>query len=110
MVNAGMESYIDTVAGAKHITVCGVQAAYHQIPVTTEGTLETAFATRKGEWVFLKTSFWHRQRSLYVSTYNDTRFCSLLFRSLVSLYMCMGDLIYCSSTWEGHTTLPEDSY
>ena len=28
-----MEARIDTVAGAKFITVCDVQSAYHQIPV-----------------------------------------------------------------------------
>ncbi|CAM9672024.1 unnamed protein product [Pylaiella littoralis] len=31
-----MASHIDTVAGAKYITVCDVPSAYHQIPVAAE--------------------------------------------------------------------------
>ena len=42
-----MEAHIDTVAGAKFITVCDVQSAYHQIPVAKAEQDKTACDT---EW------------------------------------------------------------
>ena len=47
-----IESHIDTVGGAKFITVCDVQSAYWQIPVAPKDRHKTAFVTSKGKYVF----------------------------------------------------------
>lgn len=53
-----MASHIDTVAGAEYITVCDVQSAYHQLPITDKNEQdETAFVTRNGKWVFKRLPF-----------------------------------------------------
>ena len=53
-----MNAHIDTVvAGAKFISVCDVQNAYHQIPVAEADQDQTAFVTQKGKWVFKRLPF-----------------------------------------------------
>ena len=42
-----IESHIDTVGGAKFITVCDVQSAYWQIPIAKKDCHKTAFVTSK---------------------------------------------------------------
>lgn len=44
-----MASQIDTGAGAKYMTVCDVQAAFHHIPIADEGQDKTTFVRRRGE-------------------------------------------------------------
>ena len=47
-----LESHLDTVGGARYITVCDVQNAYHQVSVAASEKDETAFVTKNGKWVF----------------------------------------------------------
>ena len=47
-----IESHVDTVGGAKFITVCDVQSAYWQILITEKDCHKTAFVTSKGKYVF----------------------------------------------------------
>ena len=42
-----IQSHIDTVGGAKFITVCDVQSAYWQITIVKEDCHKTAFVTSK---------------------------------------------------------------
>ena len=39
-----LESHLDTVGGARYITVCDVQNAYHQIPIAASEQEKTASA------------------------------------------------------------------
>jgi len=52
-----IESHIDTVGGAKFITVADIQSAYHQMEVSPEEQDKTAFVTHKGKWVFKRLPF-----------------------------------------------------
>ena len=52
-----VESHLDTVGGARYITVCDVQNAYHQIPVAESEQDKTAFVTQNGNWVFKRLPF-----------------------------------------------------
>ena len=52
-----IESHIDTVGGAKFITVCDIQSAYHQIGVKADEQDKTAFVTHKGKWIFKRLPF-----------------------------------------------------
>ena len=52
-----IESHIDTVGGAKFITVADIQSAYHQMEVSPEEQDKTAFVTHKGKWVFQRLPF-----------------------------------------------------
>ena len=47
-----IESHIDTVGGAKFITVCDLQSAYWQIPISKKDCHKTVFVTSKGKYVF----------------------------------------------------------
>ena len=47
-----IESHIDTVGGAKFMTVCDVQSAYWKIPIANKDCHKTAFVTSKGNHVF----------------------------------------------------------
>ena len=63
-----IESHIDTVGGAKFITVCDVQSAYWQIPIAPKDRHKTAFVTSKGKYVFKVLPFWHCERTLDIPT------------------------------------------
>ena len=64
-----IESHIDTVGGAKFITVCDVQSAYWQIPIAKKDCHKTAFVTSKGKYVFKAFPFGiYGQRTLGIPT------------------------------------------
>ena len=52
-----IESHIDTVGGAKFITVADIQSTYHQIEVSPEEQDKTTFVTHKGKRVFKRLPF-----------------------------------------------------
>ena len=47
-----IKSHIDTVGGAKFITVCDVQSAYWQIPIAKKNCHRTTFVISKEKYVF----------------------------------------------------------
>ena len=104
-----MASHIDTVAGAKFITVCDVQSAYHQIPVTDPNEQDkTAFVTSKGKWVFKRLPFGIANAPFLFQRTMALAFAHFGPKSGLLVYM--DDLICCSSTWEGHMTLLEKTF
>ena len=52
-----LESHLDTVGGARNITVCDEQNAYHQIVVADREQAKTAFETQNGKWVSKRPPF-----------------------------------------------------
>ena len=89
-----IEAHVDTVGGAKFLTVCDVQNAYWQIPVAAEDMEKTAFVTQKGKYVFKRLPFgianapWIFQRVMALTFAN--------FRQRSGLLVYMDDLIACS--------------
>lgn len=85
------------------MTVCGLQAAYHQIPIAEEEQGKTAFVKRKDKWVFKRRPFgvanapFLLQRTMALAVAH--------FGPKSDLLVYMDDLICCSSTWEEHITL-----
>ncbi|CAB1120736.1 unnamed protein product [Ectocarpus sp. CCAP 1310/34] len=103
-----MASHIDTVAGAKFITVCDVQSAYHQIPIAEEEQDKTAFVTRNGKWVFKRLPFGIANAPFLFQRTMALAFAHFGPKSGLLVYM--DDLICCSSTWEGHLKLLENTF
>ena len=103
-----MESHIDTVAGAKYITVCDIQSAYHQIGVAEAEQEKTAFVTQKGKWIFKRLPFGIANAPFLFSRMMSLAFAHFGPKSGLLVYM--DDLICCSSTWEGHMTLLENTF
>ena len=103
-----IESHIDTVDGAKFITVCDVQIAFWQIPIAKKDCHNTAFETSKGKYVFKVLPFgiadapWIFQRIM--------SFAFASFGQPSGLLAYMGDVIACSATWEAHLRLLEDMF
>ena len=103
-----IESHIDTVGGAKFITVCDVQSAYWQIPIAKKDCHKTAFVTSKGKYVFKVLPFgianapWMFQRIVSLAIAN--------FGQASSLLVYMDDVIACSATWEAHLRFLEDMF
>ena len=95
-----LESHLDTVGGARYITVCDVQNAYHQIPVAESEQDETAFVTQNGKWIFKRLPF-----GLANAPFLFSRNVSLAFAHFgpkSGLLVYVDDCIHCSSTWTGH--------
>ncbi|CAB1111841.1 unnamed protein product [Ectocarpus sp. CCAP 1310/34] len=104
-----MASHIDTVAGAKYITVCDVQSAYHQLPITDKAEQDkTAFVTRNGKWVFKRLPFGIANAPFLFQRTMALAFAHFGPKSGLLVYM--DDLICCSSTWEGHLSLLENTF
>ena len=104
-----MESHIDTVAGAKYITVCDIQSAFHQLPINDEREQDkTAFVTRNGKWVFKRLPFGIANAPFLFQRTMALAFAHFGPKSGLLVYM--DDLICCSSTWEGHLTLLENTF
>ncbi|CAB1104419.1 unnamed protein product [Ectocarpus sp. CCAP 1310/34] len=103
-----MASHIDTVAGAKYITVCDVQSAYHQIPIAEAEQDKTAFVTRDGKWVFKQLPFGIANAPFLFQRTMALTFAHFGPKSGLLVYM--DDLICCSSTWEGHISLLENTF
>ena len=101
-----IESHIDTVGGAKFITVCDVQSAYRKIPVAKKDCHKTTFVTSKSKYAFKVLPFgiinapWVFQRVMSLA------FANLGQRSGLRVYM--DNVIACCATWEGHLKLLED--
>lgn len=104
-----MASHINTVAGAKYTTVCDVQSAYHKILIAEEEQDKTAFLTKKDKWVFKRLPF-----GIANAPFLFQRTMALLafahFGPKYGLLVYMDDFICCSSTWEGHITLLENTF
>lgn len=103
-----MASHIDTVAGAKYITVCDVQNAFHQIPVAEADQEKTAFVTRNGKWVFKRLPFGIANAPFLFQRTMALAFAHFGPKSGLLVYM--DDIICCSSTWEGHIDLLEKTF
>ena len=104
-----MASHIDTVAGAKYISVCDVQSAYFQLPITDRNEQDkTAFVTRNGKWVFKRLPFGIANAPFLFQRTMALAFAHFGPKSGLLVYM--DDLICCSSTWEGHLTLLEETF
>ncbi|CAB1112072.1 unnamed protein product [Ectocarpus sp. CCAP 1310/34] len=104
-----MESHIDTVAGAKYITVCDIQSAFHQLPINDRHEQDkTAFVTRNGKWVFKRLPFGIANAPFLFQRTMALAFAHFGPKSGLLVYM--DDLICCSSTWEGHLTLLENTF
>ena len=103
-----IESHIDTVGGAKFITVCNVQSAYCQIPIAKKDCHKTAFITSKGKCVLTVLPFgianapWIFQRVISLAFTN--------FGQPSGLLVYMDNVIACSVTWEAHLRLLEDIF
>ena len=103
-----IESHIDTVGGAKFITVCDVQSAYYQIPIAKKNCHKTACETFKGKCVFRVLPFgianapWIFQRVMSLAFAN--------FGQPSGLVVYMDDAITCSAAWEAHLNLLEDKF
>ena len=103
-----IESHIDTVGGAKFITVSDLQSAYWQILIAKKDCHKTAFVTSKGKYVFKALPFgianapWIFQRVMSLAFAN--------FGQPSGLLVYMDDVIACSATWETHPKLLEDMF
>ena len=104
-----MESHIDTVAGAKYLSVFDVRNAFFQVPIRDRREqAKTAFVTSKGKWVFKRLPF-----GLASSPFIFSRIMALTFAHFgpkSGLLVYMDDLIACSSSWESHLTLLKDIF
>ena len=103
-----MEAHIVTVAGAKFITVCDIQSTYHQIPVAEAEQNKTDFVTQNRKWVFQRLHL-----GIANAPFQFSRMISLEFSHFgqkSGLVAYMEDCICCSSTWESHLKLVENTF
>ena len=103
-----LESHLDTVGGARYITVCDVQNAYHQIPIAASEQDKTAFVTQNGKWVFKRLPFGIANAPFLFSRIMSLAFAHFGPKSGLLVYM--DDCICCSSTWTGHLQLLENMF
>ena len=103
-----LESRPDTVGGARYITVCDVQNAYHQIPMTASEQDKTAFVTQNGKWVFKRLPFGIANALFLFSRIMSLDFAHFGPRSGLLVYM--DDCTCCSSTWVGHLQVVENIF
>ena len=100
-----IETHLNSVGGAKFITVADVQGAFHQLPVADSDIESNAFGTAKGTYCFKRMPFgvcnapWLHQHMMSLAL-GDTG-------SANGLLWYMDDLIACLSTWEAHPLLLE---
>ena len=91
-----IESHIDTVGGAKFITVYDVQSAYWQIQISND-CHKTAFVTSKGKYVFKVLPF-----GIVIAPWIFRRVMSLAFANFgqpSGLLVYIDAVIACSATW-----------
>ena len=100
-----LESHLDTVGGARYITVCDVQNAYHKIPVAESEQDKTAFVTQNGRWDFKRLPFGIANAPFLFSRIMSLAFAHFGPKSGLLVYM---DDCICSSTWTGHLQLLEN--
>ena len=93
-----IETHLDSVGGAKFITVADVQSAFHQLSVADLDIESTAFFPTKSKYCFKRMPFgvcnapWLYQHMMSLSL-GDT--------GSASGFLCyMDDLVACSSLWE----------
>ena len=98
-----IETHLDSLGGAKFITVVDVQSAFHQLPVADSDIEPTAFVTAKGKYKRMPFGVcnapWLYQHMMSLAR-GDTA-------SANGLLCYMDYLIACSSTWEAHLLLLE---
>ena len=75
-----LESHLDTVGGARFITVCDVQNAYHRIPVAESEKGKTAFVAQNGKWVFKRLPF-GIANAPFLFLRSLSRFCTFLSKN-----------------------------
>ena len=86
-----IESHLDTVGGAKLITVADVQSAFHQLPVADSDIESTALVTEKGKYCFKRMSFgvcnapWLYQRNISLAL-GDTGSVSVFYMDDLSTW------------------------
>ena len=103
-----IETHLDTVGGAKFITVADVQSDFHQLPVADSDIESTAFVTSKGKYCFKRMPFgvcnapWLYQHMMSLALGD--------IGSANGLLCYMDDIIACSSTWEAHMLLLEGMF
>ena len=100
--------YIDTVDGAKFITVCDVQSAYWQIPIANKDCHKTVFVTSTGKYVFKVLPFGIANASWIFQRVMSLAFAT--FGQPSGLLVYMDDFIACSATWETHLKLLEKMF
>ena len=105
---SNIESHIDTVGGAKVITVCKVQSAYWQIPIAKKDCHKTAFVTSKGKYVFKPPPFGIANAPSVFQRVMSLTFANSGQRS--GLLVNMDDVIACSATWEAYLRYLEDMF
>ena len=103
-----IEFHINTVGGAKFITVCDVQSAYWQIPTAKKDCHKTAFVTSKGKYIFKVLPFGIANEPWIFQNVMSLAFAN--FGQPGGLLVNMNDAIACSATWEAHVRLLEDMF
>ena len=103
-----IESHIDTVGGAKSITVCDVQSAYWQPPTAKKDCHITTFITSKGKYVFKVLPFGIANAPWVFQRVMSLAFTNVGQRSGLLVYM--DDVIACHATWGAHLRLLEDMF
>lgn len=103
-----VQAHLDTVGGARYITVCDVQNAYHQIPIAASEQDKTAFVTQNGKWVFKRLPFGIANAPFLFSRIMSLAFAHFGPKSGLLVYM--DDCICCSATWDSHIQLLENMF
>lgn len=103
-----LEISLDATGGARYITVCDIQSAYHEIPVAESGIEKTAFVTQKGKHVFKRLP-----SGIACAPWLFQRITALTFPHFgpgSGLLAYMNDLLCCTPTWETHIHLLEETF
>ena len=103
-----IESHIDTVGGAKFITVCDVQSAYWQTPIAKKDCHKKAFVTSKRKYVLKVLPFGIANAPWVFQRVMSLVFANFGQRSGTLVYM--DDIITCSAAWEAHLRLLENMF
>ena len=102
-----IDYHVNTVGGAKFIPVCDVQSAYWQIPIAKKDCHKMAFVTSKGKYVFKVFLFDIANASWVFQRVMSLEFANFGQRS--SLVVYIDDVVACSTTWEAHLRLLENT-
>ena len=99
-----LESHLDTVGGARYITVCDLQSACHHIPVAASEQDNTSMVTQNGKWVFKRLPLRIADAPFLFSRVTPLALLIAFahFGPNRGHLVYMDDCIRCSSTWEGH--------
>ena len=103
-----IESRIDSVGGARFISVLDLQSAYHQLKIKDDDVPKTAFSTTKGKYVFKRLPFGLAHAPFCFARLMDETFSHFGPKSGLLTYM--DDILLCSNTWTRHLRLLEDTF